>query len=198
MRSACRVAAVGLWVGVIPAAGVESVPDPLDVAKSIMSPVCPGRLIADCPSPEAEQLREVIRRQIKQGKSKGEIIDYFVDEYRDGRTPNPCARCNQWIKFDVFHDLARDLGAEFVATGHYARVLQADDGPRLARGLDIDGIKYVVNFEVPPNRDTYIHRVGRTARLDATGSALTLAAPDELPAVRALQASIDLKLREHS
>lgn len=66
------------------------------------------------------------------------IIDYFVDEYRDGRTPNPCARCNQWIKFDVFHDLARDLGAEFVATGHYARVLQADDGPRLARGLDID------------------------------------------------------------
>ena len=67
-----------------------------------------------------------------------------------------------------------------------------------ARGLDIDGIKYVINFEVPPNRDTYIHRVGRTARLDATGSALTLAAPDELPAVRALQASIDLNLREHS
>ena len=66
------------------------------------------------------------------------IIDYFVDEYRDGRTPNPCARCNQWIKFDVFHDLAHDLGAEFVATGHYARVLDADDGPRLARGIDVD------------------------------------------------------------
>ncbi len=80
-------------------------------------------------------------------------------------------------------------------SGRY-RVLVATDVA--ARGLDIDGIKYVVNFEVPPNRDTYIHRVGRTARLDATGSALTLAAPDELPAVRALQASIDLKLREHS
>ena len=66
------------------------------------------------------------------------VIDYFVDEYRDGRTPNPCARCNQWIKFDVFHDLARDLEAEFVATGHYTRVLQADDGPRLARGVDAD------------------------------------------------------------
>ena len=64
------------------------------------------------------------------------VIDYFVDEYRDGRTPNPCARCNQWIKFDVFHDLARDLEADFVATGHYTRVLQADDGPRLARGVD--------------------------------------------------------------
>jgi len=80
-------------------------------------------------------------------------------------------------------------------SGRY-RVLVATDVA--ARGLDIDGIKYVVNFEVPPNRDTYIHRVGRTARLDATGSALTLAAPDELPAVRALQTSIDLKLREHS
>ena len=64
------------------------------------------------------------------------IIDYFVDEYREGRTPNPCARCNQWIKFDVFHDLARDLGAEFVATGHYARVVEGVDGPRLARGID--------------------------------------------------------------
>jgi superfamily II DNA/RNA helicase len=52
-----------------------------------------------------------------------------------------------------------------------------------------------VNFEVPPNRDTYVHRVGRTARLDAKGVALTLAAPDELPAVKALQASIDLQIR---
>ena len=50
------VAAAGLWVGVLPTAGAESPPDPVDVAKSIMSPVCPGRLIADCPSPEAEQL----------------------------------------------------------------------------------------------------------------------------------------------
>jgi ATP-dependent RNA helicase RhlE len=77
-------------------------------------------------------------------------------------------------------------------SGRY-RVLVATDVA--ARGLDIDGISCVVNFEVPPNRDTYIHRVGRTARLDAKGSALTLAAPDELPAVKALQASIPLELR---
>ena len=73
------------------------------------------------------------------------------------------------------------------------RVMVATDVA--ARGLDIDAIQYVVNFEVPPNRDTYVHRVGRTARLDAKGQALTLAAPDELPAVKALQASIDLQLR---
>ncbi len=77
-------------------------------------------------------------------------------------------------------------------SGRY-RVLVATDVA--ARGLDIDDIKCVVNFEVPPNRDTYIHRVGRTARLDAKGAALTLAAPDELPAVRALKASIDLDIR---
>ena len=78
-------------------------------------------------------------------------------------------------------------------SGRY-RVLVATDVA--ARGLDIDGIEYVVNFEVPPNRDTYVHRVGRTARLDAKGSALTLAAPDELQAIKALQASIDLELRQ--
>ena len=77
-------------------------------------------------------------------------------------------------------------------SGRY-RVLVATDVA--ARGLDIDGISCVVNFEVPPNRDTYVHRVGRTARLDATGQALTLASPNELQAVKALQQSIDLELR---
>ena len=77
-------------------------------------------------------------------------------------------------------------------SGRY-RVLVATDVA--ARGLDIDDIRYVVNFEVPPNRDTYVHRVGRTARLDTKGFALTLAAPDELPAVKALQASIDVQVR---
>lgn len=83
------VAAAGLWVGVLPAAGAEPPPDPVDVAKSIMSPVCPGRLIADCPSPEAEQLREVIRRQVREGKSKEEIIQYFVEVYGPSVRPAP-------------------------------------------------------------------------------------------------------------
>ena len=100
------------------------------------------------------------------------------------------------IKATALHaDRSQSLRLEAVGgfrSGRF-RVLVATDVA--ARGLDIDGIKYVVNFEVPPNRDTYVHRVGRTARLDARGEALTLAAPDELPAVKALQASIDLQLR---
>jgi tRNA-specific 2-thiouridylase len=51
-----------------------------------------------------------------------DVIDNFVEEYKQGRTPNPCIRCNQFIKFDHLHRKARELGAEFVATGHYARI----------------------------------------------------------------------------
>lgn len=49
------------------------------------------------------------------------VIDNFIEEYKNGRTPNPCVRCNQFIKFDILLDKAKELGAEFVATGHYAR-----------------------------------------------------------------------------
>ena len=49
-----------------------------------------------------------------------QIIDYFVDEYTRGRTPNPCVLCNNWLKFGKLFDYADSVGAEFVATGHYA------------------------------------------------------------------------------
>ena len=52
---------------------------------------------------------------------KERIVDYMFDEYEKGRTPNPDILCNREIKFDVFMDIALDLGADFVATGHYCR-----------------------------------------------------------------------------
>jgi ATP-dependent RNA helicase RhlE len=64
-----------------------------------------------------------------------------------------------------------------------------------ARGLDIDGITHVVNFEVPTSRETYVHRVGRTGRAAATGTALTLVAPEELRALQALQRSFGSELQ---
>jgi ATP-dependent RNA helicase RhlE len=63
-----------------------------------------------------------------------------------------------------------------------------------ARGLDIDGITHVVNYEVPSSRETYVHRVGRTGRAAATGTALTLVAPEELRALEALQRSFGPEL----
>jgi len=64
-----------------------------------------------------------------------------------------------------------------------------------ARGLDIDGITHVVNFEVPSSRETYVHRVGRTGRAAATGTALTLVAPEELRALEALRRSFGHELQ---
>src|SRR5437868_13615080 len=52
----------------------------------------------------------------------GRVIDYFVDEYNRGRTPNPCVRCNDWLKFGRLAKYAQAVGADFVASGHYARI----------------------------------------------------------------------------
>ncbi len=58
----------------------------------------------------------------------GRIINYFVDEYNAGRTPNPCVRCNQWLKFGKLLEYARSIDADAIATGHYARLERAADG----------------------------------------------------------------------
>ncbi len=52
---------------------------------------------------------------------KKSVIDYFVDDYLEGRTPNPCIECNRTVKFGVLLDKAKELDASFIATGHYAR-----------------------------------------------------------------------------
>lgn len=67
------------------------------------------------------------------------IVDYFVDEYHQGRTPNPCVQCNNWLKFGRLFDYADAVGATHVATGHYARMVESDDPENpfeLHRGLD--------------------------------------------------------------
>ena len=68
----------------------------------------------------------------------GRVIDYFVGEYNAGRTPNPCVRCNDWLKFGKLARYAEAVGADYVASGHYARMAtDPDTGERqLLRGLD--------------------------------------------------------------
>ncbi|HET6632184.1 MAG TPA: tRNA 2-thiouridine(34) synthase MnmA [Rhodanobacteraceae bacterium] len=67
-----------------------------------------------------------------------QVFKHFLDEYRAGRTPNPDVACNREIKFSIFLEQARELGAERIATGHYARVDQRDGRWRLLRGCDGD------------------------------------------------------------
>ena len=66
------------------------------------------------------------------------VVDYFNREYSHGRTPNPCIVCNQHIKFGLFMDRALEMGAEYVATGHYARIESSPDGYRLLKATDED------------------------------------------------------------
>ena len=65
------------------------------------------------------------------------VFSYFLEEYKKGRTPNPDVMCNKEIKFKAFLDYAMELGADYVATGHYARVVRDEDGKaHLLRGKD--------------------------------------------------------------
>ena len=64
------------------------------------------------------------------------VFTYFLDEYKAGRTPNPDVMCNKEIKFKAFLDYAMKIGADYIATGHYARIERESGKVRLLRGLD--------------------------------------------------------------
>ena len=67
---------------------------------------------------------------------RAEVENYFVEEYLRGRTPNPCVRCNKKIKFGKLFDFANYVGAEFLATGHYARIVFEDERFKLKQAAD--------------------------------------------------------------
>ena len=84
------------------------------------------------------------------------VVDDFVAEYRRGRTPNPCTRCNQFVKFATFWERARALGADLIATGHYARLRPGPDGVQLLRGVDEEKDQSYFLFAVD---HTMLHRI---------------------------------------
>src|SRR5256886_7828620 len=109
----------------------------------------------------------------------GKVIDYFVSEYNRGRTPNPCVRCNDWLKFGKLAKYADAVGARFVASGHYARVgIDPATGEKaLLRGLDHRKDQSYVLFGM--SRDTLDHTL------------LPIGA-FEKPAVRAIAQELEL------
>jgi tRNA-specific 2-thiouridylase len=83
----------------------------------------------------------------------GKVIDYFVSEYNRGRTPNPCVRCNDWLKFGKLARYAEAIGADYVASGHYARIGTdpVTGSPALMRGLDHRKDQSYVLFGMTPH-----------------------------------------------
>ena len=110
-----------------------------------------------CTAADAEDARRVADKlaipfyALNLQQEFGQIIDYFVAEYTAGRTPNPCVQCNNWIKFGKLFDYADGVGAEFVATGHYARLQSRADGSvALLRGVDGAKDQSYVLFGIRP------------------------------------------------
>jgi tRNA-specific 2-thiouridylase len=71
-----------------------------------------------------------------ESRFRDSVVERFADEYARGRTPVPCIACNQGVKFTDLLSLARDLGADCLATGHYVRRIEGANGPELHRAVD--------------------------------------------------------------
>jgi tRNA-specific 2-thiouridylase len=96
---------------------------------------CAGKDIADARA-VAERLGIAHYVFDYESAFRASVIDRFADEYVAGRTPIPCVRCNQGVKFTDLFKLARDLGADCLATGHYVRRVLGPHGPEMHRAHD--------------------------------------------------------------
>ena len=140
---------VGVFMrhGAAPAASCESNQLPILTAKSHKQGCCTAA--------DADDARRVAHHlgidfyALDLSQDFERIVDYFVDEYSHGRTPNPCVMCNNWIKFGKLFAYADSIGAQYVATGHYARLECGPDGTvRLLRGVDVSKDQSYVLFGI--------------------------------------------------
>ena len=83
---------------------------------------------------------------------RAEVENYFVEEYLRGRTPNPCVECNKKIKFGKLLDFAISNGADFLATGHYARVVFEDGRFKLKKAVDLKKDQSYVLYNLTPEK----------------------------------------------
>jgi tRNA-uridine 2-sulfurtransferase len=101
-----------------------------------------------------------------------DVVDDFVAEYGAGRTPNPCVRCNERVKFSAVLDRARALGFDAVCTGHYARLLEGGAGRELHRAADqAKDQSYVLGVLTPDQLAGALFPLGDTVKADVRAEA---------------------------
>lgn len=107
------------------------------------------------------------------------VFAQFLADYAAGKTPNPDVLCNREIKFKPFREHALRLGADFVATGHYARIQHAEDGPHLLRA--VDGNKdqtYFLSAVAKPQLDRVLFPVGALTKPEVRAIAQKIGLPN--------------------
>jgi tRNA-uridine 2-sulfurtransferase len=105
------------------------------------------------------------------------VIDRFADDYANGRTPNPCVACNNFVKLGTLCEYADRLGARFVATGHYARIEHRADGPHLFRSRHAKDQAYALAQLAPAQLDGLLLPLGDLDKPATREHALRLGLP---------------------
>ena len=140
-----------------------------------------------------DQKAELLLRLLNDGNHMSSVIIFTRTKIGADRLMHTLQKSN--IRTSVIHG-DRSQNQRLHALHHFrqgkSQVLVATDVA--ARGIDIRDISHVVNFDVPHNPDDYIHRIGRTARAEATGDALTLVSPDEEEFVQAIEKELHQKI----
>jgi tRNA-uridine 2-sulfurtransferase len=105
------------------------------------------------------------------------VIDRFAEDYAQGRTPNPCVSCNNFVKLGTLAEYAHRLGARFVATGHYARIEHRADGPHLFRSRHAKDQAYALAQLTPAQLDGLLLPLGDLDKPATREHALRLGLP---------------------
>jgi tRNA-specific 2-thiouridylase len=105
------------------------------------------------------------------------VVERFLDAYRSGRTPNPCVACNNFVKLGTLREFANRVGARYVATGHYARLEHAPDGPRLFMGEPAKDQSYALAQLTRDQLGGLLLPLGELTKAETRGHAVRLGLP---------------------
>jgi ATP-dependent RNA helicase RhlE len=143
--------------------------------------------------PVAEHLKNEVLQQLLQDKEMDSVLVFARTKHRADRVARQLERKN--IKADVIHG-NRSQGQRIAALEAFrrgqTRVLVATD--IAARGIDVDGITHVINYDMPMQPEDYVHRIGRTGRAHAVGNAFTLVTPEDEHMVHRIEAVLKQKI----
>jgi ATP-dependent RNA helicase RhlE len=169
----------------------EMLRDPLAV--NVGRPAVPATGITQTVFPVPRELKSALLLALLERPEIASVLAFTRTKHRANRLAEFLLR--HGVSVDRIHgnrSQAQRTQALARFKARQLRVLVATD--IAARGIDVAGLSHVLNFDVPGSAEDYVHRIGRTARAEALGDALTLVAPDEEPGLRAIEQALRLRI----